>query len=56
MVYVVENTTKEILMKLDAWDLDFEAKIMSYAVDNNYVIVKSEITPLGNMVVTVKEA
>lgn len=55
MCYVVLEATKEILFRIDAWELHSVDKAIGWAEANGYKIVKDEITLMGDMVLWVKE-
>ncbi len=53
MLYVVEKETDKILFRVDAWDIDCERKARSYIKENGLVLLDSEITFMGDMVMWV---
>ena len=56
MCYVVLESTKEILFRIDAWEIRSVDKAIEWAETNGYEIVRDEITLMGDMVLWVKEA
>ena len=54
MVYVVNENTKAILFKIDAWDVDAEGTAIRWAKDNGYKLVDSKITMMGDMIIWVR--
>lgn len=54
MLYIVNETTTEILFKIDAWDRDLEAKVYEFVASNNYTITKNTRNFNGDMILYVK--
>ena len=54
MLYIINETTKEILFKLDAWDRDLKTKIYEFVENNNYQIVENTINFNGDMIIYVR--
>lgn len=53
MLYVVKNGTNEILLKIDAWDIDCELKAVNFLKKNGLTCTKDEITMMGDRIVWV---
>ncbi len=53
MLYIVDNNTKKILFKVDAWDSDCETKAIAYLRNNKLRCTKDEITMNGDRIVWV---
>lgn len=55
MVFVVEESTRKILNRCDAWETDSDLKMADWAEENGYTILKSEITSMGDMLIWVEK-
>ena len=53
MLFVAKVSTKEILFRVDAWDIDCEAKAVEFLRANKLNCVKDEITMSGNRILWV---
>ena len=54
MVYVVNEVTKEVLYKLDAWMVNAEGRGTQWARDNGYEVARKVITAMGDMLIWVR--
>lgn len=54
MLYVVEQGSKKILFRVDAWDIDCEKKAIRFLNENGLHYIKDEITLNGDRIVWVK--
>lgn len=54
MVFVVEESSKKILFRVDAWEKNSVATARKWVKDNGYTSLGDEITMNGDMVIWVK--
>ena len=54
MVYVVNENTKEVLFKIDAWVGGAEGIASEWAYNKGYTCIREEITMMGDMVIWVR--
>lgn len=54
MVFVVSVMTKKILNRCDAWQVDSVGAMKNWANENGYVVLDTEITFMGDMVIWVE--
>ena len=54
MVYVVEESSKQILFREDAWAYHAVEAAYTYVAMSGLETINEEITPMGDMVIWVK--
>lgn len=50
MLKIVEAATNKILFAVDAWCMDCEEKAQEFANENNWFVIRKEITFMGDMI------
>ena len=53
MLYIARISTKEILFKVDAWDINCEAKAVEFLNANKLNCVKDVVTAMGDRILWV---
>lgn len=53
MIYIVHIISKAVLFKVDAWDMDADAKVSEYISNNHLTEVRRGINFNGDMIVQV---